>query len=116
MHESLRRRDSHRSSKAPCTAVIRERRCRFVKAAPFDYVRAESLPHALALLDEHGFDAKLVAGGMSLVPMMAMRLARPALLIDIYRLEDLRTVQQADDVVLVGAAVRQFEVEHGPEL
>lgn len=87
-----------------------------MKAAPFDYVRADSLQHALALLKEHGFDAKLIAGGMSLVPMMSMRLARPALLVDIYRLQELRAVQHAADAVVLGAAVRQFEVEQTPEM
>ena len=55
-----------------------------MKAAPFDYVRVEHLDGALALLETHGGDAKLIAGGQSLVPMMAMRLARPALLVDIH--------------------------------
>jgi CO/xanthine dehydrogenase FAD-binding subunit len=87
-----------------------------VKAAPFEYVRADSLPHALAVLNEHGFDAKLIAGGMSLVPMMSMRLARPALLIDIYRLAELRGVRRSGDTMVLGAAVRQFEVEHAPEV
>ena len=78
-----------------------------MKAAPFDYVRADSLPHALAVLAEHGADAKLLAGGMSLVPMMAMRLARPALLIDIYGLDELKTLRHRSDAVVTGAAVRQ---------
>jgi CO/xanthine dehydrogenase FAD-binding subunit len=87
-----------------------------VKAAPFDYVRADSLPHALAVLAEHGADAKLLAGGMSLVPMMAMRLARPALLIDIYRLDELKTLHYRADVVVTGAAVRQRTLEDDPRL
>ena len=49
-----------------------------MKAAPFDYLRVDSLAQALEKLNQHGGDAKLIAGGQSLVPMMAMRLARPA--------------------------------------
>jgi CO/xanthine dehydrogenase FAD-binding subunit len=84
---------------------------RTVKAAAFDYVRAQGLEHALELLQEHGGDAKLLAGGQSLVPMMAMRLARPALLVDIHRLDELRTVTNRDQCVVIGAAVRQRTVE-----
>lgn len=82
-----------------------------MKAAAFDYVRADSLAHALALLAQHGADAKLVAGGQSLVPMMAMRLARPAVLVDINRLPELKGVQIEGDRVMMGAATRQREVE-----
>lgn len=59
-----------------------------MKAAPFDYVLAQDLDQALGLIDENGADAKLIAGGQSLVPMMAMRLARPQLLVDINRLAE----------------------------
>lgn len=82
-----------------------------MKAAPFDYVRADNLGHALELLNEHGDDAKLLAGGQSLVPMMAMRLARPALLVDIHRLEELKTIERRSDVIITGAAVRQRNLE-----
>jgi carbon-monoxide dehydrogenase medium subunit/2-furoyl-CoA dehydrogenase FAD binding subunit len=76
-------------------------------------VRATDVAHALALLEEHGMDAKLVAGGQSLVPMMAMRLARPALLVDINRLAELKGMQVEADHVRVGAATRQRDVaEH----
>jgi carbon-monoxide dehydrogenase medium subunit/2-furoyl-CoA dehydrogenase FAD binding subunit len=87
-----------------------------VKAAPFDYVRAESVEHALALLGEHGGDAKLLAGGQSLVPMMAMRLARPALLVDIHRLVELKALVDGVDSVVTGAGVRQREIEDAHEL
>lgn len=82
-----------------------------MKAAPFDYLRADSLEHALDLLAEHGSDAKLIAGGMSLVPMMAMRLARPALLVDINRLDSLKQVRAEPNRVLMGAGTRQKTVE-----
>jgi CO/xanthine dehydrogenase FAD-binding subunit len=87
-----------------------------VKAAAFDYVRAESLAQALEYLGRFGGDAKLLAGGMSLVPMMAMRLARPAWLVDIDRLQDLKSVAVESAVVRMGAGVRQKTVEHGTEL
>ena len=51
--------------------------------APFEYERATSVDHALALLEQHGPEARLVAGGHSLLPMMKLRLARPEVLIDI---------------------------------
>ena len=54
-----------------------------MKAAPFEYTRAASVAEACELLSQHGDGAKLVAGGQSLVPMMAMRLARPRWLVDI---------------------------------
>ena len=82
-----------------------------MKAAPFDYVRADSVTHALSLLGEHGADAKLIAGGQSLVPMMAMRLARPALLVDINRLVELKTISPQTGAVRIGAGVRQREIE-----
>jgi CO/xanthine dehydrogenase FAD-binding subunit len=83
-----------------------------MKAAPFDYLRADSLEHALDLLAEHGSDAKLIAGGMSLVPMMAMRLARPAVLVDINRLDSLKQVKAEAGRVLMGAGTRQKTVEY----
>jgi CO/xanthine dehydrogenase FAD-binding subunit len=82
-----------------------------MKAAPFDYFRATDLDHALDLLDQHGFDCKLIAGGQSLVPMMAMRLARPAILIDINRLDVLKSLRVAPESVQMGAATRQRDVE-----
>ena len=85
-----------------------------MKAAPFEYVRPASLAEACALLAEHGPDAKLIAGGQSLVPMMAMRLARPAWLVDINRLEELKQVSVSSDAVTIGAAVRQCVIERDP--
>jgi aerobic carbon-monoxide dehydrogenase medium subunit len=82
-----------------------------MKAASFEYVRAESVDHALALLSAHGAEAKLIAGGQSLVPMMAMRLARPAMLVDIDRLGELKRVEPTAAGVRMGAATRQRSVE-----
>ena len=87
-----------------------------MKAAPFDYVRAENLAHALDKLSESGGDAKLIAGGQSLVPMMAMRLARPALLIDINRLDELKNIEILATHVKLGAGVRQRDLEFHPQL
>ena len=86
-----------------------------MKAAAFDYIRADNVEHALSLLQRHGGDAKLIAGGQTLVPMMAMRLARPELLVDIHRLEALRTLELSADKLTLGAGVRQCEIErhHG---
>ena len=82
-----------------------------MKAAPFEYTRVSTLAEACELLSEHGGDAKLIAGGQSLVPMMAMRLARPAWLVDINRLEELKHVEVRDDALVVGATVRQCVIE-----
>ena len=87
-----------------------------MKAAAFDYVRAESLDHALEVLAQHGADAKPIAGGQSLVPMMAMRLARPAVLVDINRLPALQQFDIAAQGVRMGATTRQRDVEFNPAL
>lgn len=87
-----------------------------MKAASFHYIRAESEAHALEVLQQHGSEAKLVAGGQSLVPMMAMRLARPALLLDINRLETLKGVEVGSDAVRIRACTRQRDVEHDGRL
>jgi carbon-monoxide dehydrogenase medium subunit len=81
-----------------------------MKPAPFDYVRPGSLQEACEILvtDE---DARIIAGGQTLVPMLAMRLARPSRLIDIARLDELRGIQAEQDVLTIGAATRQVEVE-----
>src|SRR5882757_7911262 len=84
-----------------------------MKPAPFDYVRPGSLAEACALLagDE---DARLIAGGQTLVPMLAMRLARPAKLIDILRLPELAGIREEAGAVLVGATTRQAHAERDP--
>lgn len=77
-----------------------------MKPAPFDYVRPGSLAEACALLaaDE---DARVIAGGQTLVPMLAMRLARPARLIDILRLPELAGIHEDNGSVVIGATTRQ---------
>ena len=81
-----------------------------MKPAPFDYVRPDSLAEACEVLagDE---DARIIAGGQTLIPMLAMRLARPARLVDILRLKELRGIRSDDDAIVIGAVTRQVEVE-----
>lgn len=74
-----------------------------MKASAFDYVRAHTLDHALALLAEHGPAAKLVAGGQSLLPALNLRLSAPGVLIDIARIAALRGITMADGVLRIGA-------------
>src|SRR5258708_4836435 len=81
-----------------------------VKSPPFDYHLVESADEAVALLGEHGDEAKVLAGGQSLVPLLSFRLARPALLVDINRVSDLATVTNGDGLTL-GALVRHRTVE-----
>jgi carbon-monoxide dehydrogenase medium subunit len=85
-----------------------------VKAGAFDYVRAASLSQALTLLAEHGDDAKLLAGGQSLLPALNLRLSVPALLIDIGRLEELRGVTLHGGVLRLGALTRHAELLTDP--
>jgi CO/xanthine dehydrogenase FAD-binding subunit len=81
-----------------------------MKPAPFDYVRPESLAQACELLaaDE---DARIIAGGQTLIPMLAMRLARPARLVDILRLKELHGIRRETSAIVIGAVTRQVEVE-----
>jgi 2-furoyl-CoA dehydrogenase FAD binding subunit len=81
-----------------------------VKAAPFEYERPPDLGEALSLLADP--DAKPLAGGQSLVPMMAMRLARPRLLVDLGRIEELQRLEADGDELVVGAGVRQRRLEN----
>lgn len=78
-----------------------------MKPAPFRYVRAESVEEALAALA--GEDAKVLAGGQSLLPALNMRLVRPATLVDINRVRDLDNIAREDGALVVGAAVRQAD-------
>jgi len=82
-----------------------------LKAAPFEYARAASLSEACALLATHGDGAKLLAGGQSLVPMMAMRLVRPAWLVDIDEIAELKFIAVEKDMARTGACTRQCVVE-----
>jgi carbon-monoxide dehydrogenase medium subunit len=81
-----------------------------VKPPPFAYERAESVEHAAALLAEHGDEAKILAGGQSLVPILNFRLIRPSMLIDVNSIEGLAQV----DGRSVGATVRQADFSGVP--
>src|SRR5438309_9127202 len=82
-----------------------------MKPAPFEYHVPASLDEALALLADLGDEAKPLAGGQSLVPLMNFRLARPAHLVDLNRLDQLAYVQHEGGVLRIGAMTRQREIE-----
>ena len=87
-----------------------------MKPAPFDYVRAATLAEAHAVLAAEGADARVIAGGQTLLPMLAMRLARPRVLVDVMGLRELGRIEEEDGVIRVGAAVRQAELLAWPQL
>lgn len=77
----------------------------------FDYLVANSVPEAVALLEQHGDDAKILAGGQSLIPLLRFRLASPAVLIDINRIGDLEYIQETDGTLHIGALTREAELD-----
>jgi carbon-monoxide dehydrogenase medium subunit len=81
--------------------------------APFDYEVAESAEQAIELLGSRE-DAKLLAGGHSLIPLLRLRFARPALLVDIGRVGDLRYVRDAGEQLAIGALTRHHDLHHDP--
>jgi 2-furoyl-CoA dehydrogenase FAD binding subunit len=85
-----------------------------MKAPPFDYVRPATVADAVAALAEAGDEGKVLAGGQSLVPVLAMRLGRPAVLVDINAVSGLDQLSLAGDALYVGAAVLQRQVEEHP--
>jgi len=87
-----------------------------MKAAAFDYVRASSRGEVLDLLAEYGQEARIIAGGQSLMAVLNMRLAQPKLLIDINHLADLNFIEQRKGCLAVGAAVRQAQLLERPSL
>jgi aerobic carbon-monoxide dehydrogenase medium subunit len=86
-----------------------------MKPPPFDYDAPETIDEALNLLAEHGDDAKVLAGGQSLVPLLSMRLARPARLVDVGRIPEL-SQHHLNGVTRIGATVRQCTVEHSTDI
>jgi CO/xanthine dehydrogenase FAD-binding subunit len=82
-----------------------------MKPAPFDYVLATSLDHALRLKAEHGDEARFLAGGQSLIPAMNFRLARPAMLIDINHVPEIASVERSDRDIRLGAMTRYRTLE-----
>jgi len=82
-----------------------------MKPAPFDYFAPSTLTEALELLGEYGYDAKVLAGGQSLVPMMNFRLVQPAVLVDINRIQDLQDIREGKRSLNLGAMVRHVQAE-----
>jgi aerobic carbon-monoxide dehydrogenase medium subunit len=87
-----------------------------LKAPAFDYVRVRSLDEALSLLGEHGEEAKIIAGGQSLVPALNLRLLTPSLLIDIGGLDELKGISVEGGTVRIGALTRHVDLERSPEI
>jgi carbon-monoxide dehydrogenase medium subunit len=79
--------------------------------AAFDYVRASSTEEAISLIGQHGDEAKFLAGGHSLLPLMKLRLAQPTVLVDIGRVSDLSYIRDAGDHVAIGALTRHMDLE-----
>lgn len=79
--------------------------------ASFDYHAPGSLNEAVSLLTEHGFDAKILAGGQSLIPAMRFRLSAPGVLIDLNRVEGLDSVRERDGLLTIGAMTREADLE-----
>jgi aerobic carbon-monoxide dehydrogenase medium subunit len=82
----------------------------------FDYEVAESVDHAIELLGQHGDEAKLLAGGHSLLPIMKLRLAAPTVLVDLGRLSDLNYVSDEGDHIAIGAMTRHCDMERNATL
>jgi carbon-monoxide dehydrogenase medium subunit len=87
-----------------------------VKAAPFEYVAPQTLSGAIDALSAAGDDAKVIAGGQSLVPALAFRIVRPSVLIDLNRVPGLDEIRVSGDTLSIGAMARQREVEQLPGL
>jgi carbon-monoxide dehydrogenase medium subunit len=82
--------------------------------APFDYVRVSSVDEAVQALSEHGDEAKVLAGGHSLLPLMKLRLAYPTALVDVGRIDEMRGVRDGGDHLVIGAATTHDAVIHDP--
>jgi len=87
-----------------------------VKPAPFDYHAPATVDDCVSVLAEHGDEAKILAGGQSLMPMLALRLARPEVLVDVNRVSALATVRRDDGSLVVGATTRHATLEKDPEI
>ncbi|MGI8575735.1 MAG: FAD binding domain-containing protein, partial [Egibacteraceae bacterium] len=82
--------------------------------AAFDYVRAGSVDEAVGLLGEHGDEAKLLAGGHSLLPLMRLRLASPGVVVDLGRIDELRGVREQGDELAIGAMTTHYQLTKDP--
>jgi 2-furoyl-CoA dehydrogenase FAD binding subunit len=87
-----------------------------MKPARFDYVRADDLAEVHNLLAEHGAEARIVAGGQTLLPMLSMRLVRPRVVVDIMHLPALRAIAASGRAISVGAGARQADLLRWPSL
>lgn len=87
-----------------------------MKPAPFDYLRATSAADAMDMLHQTGGDARVLAGGQSLLPMLNMRLARPILLVDIMHVREWQGIEDLGKTIRIGAAVRQITLERHAQL
>lgn len=87
-----------------------------MKPARFDYIRAADIAEAHEALSEHGNDARVIAGGQTLMPMLSMRLVRPKVVVDIMHLPALRKIEASGNEIRVGAGVRQAELLAWPGL
>ena len=82
--------------------------------AKFDYLRPGSLDEAVHVLGNAGEDAKVIAGGQSLMPLLRLRLAYPSLLVDVGRLDELRGVREEGDSLLIGAGTTHYQLVNDP--
>jgi carbon-monoxide dehydrogenase medium subunit len=87
-----------------------------MKPATFEYVVVDSVMKAVTVLSEARGEAKILAGGQSLVPMLNFRLVRPAILVDINRIRELAFIEETGNTIRVGALTRHYELEISPEL
>jgi carbon-monoxide dehydrogenase medium subunit len=85
-----------------------------VHPAAFEYHLATSLDDAIAVLDAHGADAKVLSGGQSLIPLMKFRLVRPEVIVDINRVPGLGSITEDGDMIVIGALVRHYQMERDP--
>ena len=82
--------------------------------AQFDYVRAGSVDEAVAALAEHGDDAKVMAGGQSLIPLLRLRLSYPEVVVDVGRVEEMRGIREDGDHIVIGAMATHYDVLRDP--
>jgi len=87
-----------------------------MKPAPFEYYAPRSISEVLAILDEHGYDAKILAGGQSLIPMMNFRLVQPAVVVDINNIPDLSYIKAHEKGIRLGAMVRHSQAERDSQI
>src|SRR5882757_7615190 len=80
----------------------------------FEYLRPKTLPEAIAFLQQHGSDAKILSGGQSLIPLMKFRLARPGYLVDINRIAGLSYIKEEGGYLKIGGLTREADLENSP--